>query len=144
MRKLAVTVTAAFHKTGGPPGGGYGIIVRDQGPGPRDGSNQGGYFYVAEVGDVGEVGIWRHDDDHWVDLLPWTRSDAVNIGGTTNELTLNAQGQRLTFLVNGREVATVADNALANGRVGAFVGGDLNDVRLDRFTVEIPPAGVAP
>ena len=30
-------VTASFRKVGGPPGGGYGIIVHDQGPGPRDG-----------------------------------------------------------------------------------------------------------
>src|SRR5207248_8147114 len=33
-------VTASFRKVGGPPGGGYGIIVRDQWPGPRDGRSQ--------------------------------------------------------------------------------------------------------
>jgi len=58
-----VLVTATFHKADGPPGGGYGIIVRDQGPGSRDGLNQGGHYYVLEVGDSGEVGIWRRDED---------------------------------------------------------------------------------
>jgi hypothetical protein len=139
-----VVVTADFHKTGGPPGGGYGIIVRDQGPGPRDGLSQDGDFYVAEAGDRGEVGIWRRSADHWVDLVPWTPSDAVHPGGTTNELMLRAQGSQLTFVVNGRQVATVSDATLQSGRVGAFVGGDFNEVRVDRFNVEIPPAGVAP
>jgi hypothetical protein len=139
-----VVVTAVFHKTGGPPGGGYGIIVRDQGPGPRDGINQDGDFYVAETGDRGEVGIWRRNADHWVDLVPWTPSDVVHVGGTTNELMLRAQGSQLTFVVNGHEVASVSDATLQSGRVGAFVGGDFNEVRLDRFNVEILPVGVAP
>src|SRR5437588_481812 len=33
-------VTGVFHKVGGPPGGGYGLILRDQNPGARDGRNQ--------------------------------------------------------------------------------------------------------
>jgi hypothetical protein len=141
-----VFVSAAFHKIGGPPGGGYGIIVRDEGPGPRDGVNQGGRFYVAAVGDRGEFGIWRRDDNHWVDIVPWTPSAAVHLGGTTNELTLRAVGQRLTFLVNGIEMSMVevADAPLPRGRVGAFVGGDGNQVVLDRFTVQLPPTAVTP
>ena len=66
-----VIVSATFRKLGGTPaGGGFGIIVRDQSPTPLDGVNQGGQYYVLEVGDKGEVGIWRRDVDHWVDLLP--------------------------------------------------------------------------
>ena len=71
-------------KLGGPDGGGYGIIVRDQRQGPRDGSSQDGRYYVLEVGDKGEVGIWRRDGDHWVDLLPWQHSDAVKTGTAPN------------------------------------------------------------
>src|SRR5207248_6347733 len=37
-----VEVSGRFRKVGGPPGGGFGLIVRDQGPPPRDGKNQGG------------------------------------------------------------------------------------------------------
>jgi hypothetical protein len=138
-----VVVSAAFHKLSGPRGGGYGVIVRDQRSGPRDGLDQGGQFYVAEADDIGEVGMWRREDDHWVDLLPWTPSKAVYPGGTTNELILRVEGQRLTFLVNGVEVTTQFDSTLSSGRVGVFVGGDLNNVVLDRFTVYVPPTGTA-
>src|SRR5205814_1281094 len=64
-----VALTALFRKSGGPPGGGYGLILRAQRPGELDGSNQGGRYYVFEVGDRGQVGAWRREEDHWVDLL---------------------------------------------------------------------------
>jgi signal peptidase I len=133
-----VVVRAIFRKVGGPPGGGYGLIVRDQGPGPRDGRNQAGWYYVLEAGDRGEVGIWRRDGDHWTDLLPWTRSDAVQRGGAPNELEARAVGDRLRLVVNGREVASVADAALVAGGVGVFVGGDGNEVALDSLQVSRP------
>jgi hypothetical protein len=133
-----VQITADFRKVGGPDGGGYGIIVRDQQSGVRDGSSQDGQYYVLEVGDKGEVGIWRRDGDHWVDLLPWQPSDAVKPGTTANELTVRAVGNNLSLSVNGTEVATRTDSTLANGQVGVFVGGDGNQVALSRFTVQNP------
>jgi hypothetical protein len=131
-----LAVTAAFRKVGGSPGGGYGLIVRDQGPGPRDGRRQDGRFYVFEAGDRGEVGAWRREGDRWVDLLPWTPSAAVRPGGAANELTVQAVGQRVTFLVNGSVVASLTDPVLTAGAVGVFVGGDLNDVLLERFVLQ--------
>lgn len=133
-----VVVTGMFRKIGGPPGGGFGLILRDEGPGPRDGINQDGRFYVFEAGDRGEVGIWRRDGDRWIDLLPWTRSDAVRPGGAANELTARAAGETLSFLVNGTQVATLQDSGLRQGGVGVFVGGDLNEVVLEQFTVHVP------
>lgn len=138
-RPLAdVVVTGRFRKVGGPPGGGYGLIVRDQGTRARDGIDQGGRYYVLEVGDRGEVGIWRREEDHWVDLLPWTPSDAVLPGGAANELTVRAIGARLTFLVNGVQVAAAEDSALAAGGVGAFLGGDANEGLLEWLVVQTP------
>jgi len=133
-----VVVSAAFRKLGGPAGGGYGIIVRDQGPGPRDGLNQDGWYYVFEAGDRGEVGIWRRDGDRWVDLVSWNKSEAVLPGAGANELSVQAMGQRLTFTINGTEVARVEDTALPEGTVGIFVGGDFNEVALERFRIEVP------
>jgi hypothetical protein len=133
-----VVVNATFRKIGGPAGGGYGIIVRDQGPAPRDGSNQLGRYYVLEVGDKGEVGIWRREDDRWVDLLPWQRSDAVKPGAAANELTVRAIGDKLTLIVNGTEVGSRTDSTLAVGNVGIFVGGDGNSVALDQISVRTP------
>ena len=139
-----VIVSATFHKIGGPSGGGYGIIVRDQTPELRDGVAQTGRFYVAEIGDRGEIGVWRREDDRWVDLLPWTRSDAVHQGTATNELTVQVEGERLTVLVNGSQQATLLDAVLPPGGLGAFVGGDYNQVVLDRFTVQVPARETTP
>lgn len=132
-----VVVTATFRKTGGPSGGGYGLIVRDSGPGPRDGLNQRGRFYVLEAGDLGQVGIWRRETDKWIDLVPWTLSAAVRASGP-NEVAAQAVGSRLTFLVNQTEVASVVDAVLTDGGVGIFVGGDSNEVELSQFLVQVP------
>jgi hypothetical protein len=133
-----VILTATFRKVGGPLGGGYGFLVRDEGPGPRDGKDQGGRYYVFEVGDRGEVGIWRRENDRWVDLVPWTPSDVVRRGSATNELAVRAVGQQLVLLVNGSMAASVEDAALARGAVGVFVGGDFNEVEVQRFLVQTP------
>jgi hypothetical protein len=131
-------VSATFRKTGGPPGGGYGLLLRDQGPPPRDGVSQQAHAYVFEAGDVGEFGVWRREGDHWVDLVPWTRSNAVRPGGSPNDLTVSANGARLTFTINGVRVAALEDDVLASGGIGIFVGGDYNEVALDHFSVQLP------
>jgi hypothetical protein len=133
-----VIVSATFRKTGGPPGGGYGLIVRDQGPSPRDGINQSMSAYVLEAGDLGDIGIWRRDGDHWIDLVPWMHSASVRTGGSPNDLSVRAIGSRLIFTVNSVEVASAEDSNLAAGSVGVFVGGDNNEVALDRYTVQVP------
>jgi HlyD family secretion protein len=133
-----VEVSGRFRKVGGPPGGGYGVIVRAQQPERLDGQEQSGAYIVAAVGDRGEIGIWRRHDSVWVDLVPWTHSDAVHPGAETNEVRLRAIGDTLSLLVNGVEVATRTDTTLLKGGVGIFVGGDLNQVAVDRFVVEAP------
>jgi len=122
-----------FRKGGGPPGGGYGLIVRRQTP-PGDGVFQGGRYYVLEVGDRGEVGVWRREEDRWVDLISWTPSEVVRPGNAINQLAVRATGTQLAFVVNGVEVANV-DATLADGGVGIFVGGDFNDVVVERFVI---------
>jgi multidrug resistance efflux pump len=133
-----IVVSGTFHKTGGPAGGGYGLILRDQDV-ARDGLRQNGLFYVFEVGDKGEIGLWLHDGDHWVDLVPWTPAAAVNPGtGASNELSVKAVGDELTFTVNGHKVATQTDTQLHHGAAGIFAGGDGNQVAVGRLTVATP------
>jgi hypothetical protein len=131
-----IRVTGTFRKVGGPPGGGYGLILRDQSPAPLDGITQMGRYYVFEVGDRDGVGIWRREGDRWIDILPWTPSTAVNGQGGTNVLVAEARGARLDFFVNDKLVASGEDAALAEGEVGVFTGGDGNDVLLTRFAVQ--------
>lgn len=131
-----VLVTATFRKTGGPSGGGYGIILRDPGPGPRDGLNQGGSYLVLEVGDRGEVGVWRRAEDRWVDVLQWTPAASVRPALGDNTLAIRAVGDRLTMSVNGTEVASTVDPSPARGSVGVFLGGDQNEALLTRLTIQ--------
>jgi hypothetical protein len=135
-----VVVSATLRKSGGPPGSGYGLIVRDQGPAPRDGLNQTGNFYVLVVNDRGEVGMSRREGDHWVELLPWTPSEAVHPGTAANELIALAVGPQLGLVVNGTLVASREDRTLTTGAVGLYVGGDESEVTVERLRVEELPA----
>jgi hypothetical protein len=133
-----VYVTGTFRKVGGPQGGGYGLILRHAGPVSRDGLNQTGRYYVFEAGDKGEYGIWRRDGDKWVDIVSWTPSPAVAAGASQNTLSVQALGTQLSFLINGQRVATQTDGTLQEGSVGIFVGGDGNEVVIERFFVQVP------
>jgi hypothetical protein len=133
-----VVVSATFHKLSGPGGGGYGIILRDQASVPQNGTNQDGRYYVLEAGDKGDIGIWRRDGNTWVDLVPWQHADAVKPGMPTNELTARAIGNRLSLSVNGTQVASVTDNTFSAGNAGLFVGGDSNQVAVDKFSIQTP------
>ena len=127
------TVNAVFRKLGGPDGGGYGLILRAQGA--LDGANQLGRFYVFEVGDKGEVGAWRREQNQWIDLVPWQAASAVRPGVAENRLEVRASGPQFTFSVNDAPVAEFSDATLPSGAVGVFTGGDGNEVVLERFTV---------
>jgi uncharacterized protein len=135
-----VILTGRFRKSGGPTGGGYGLIVHDQRPDPHDVADQGGRFVVLEVGDEGTIGVWQRDLSRWIDLIPWTYNRAVHPGDAVNELTVRAQGNELTFFVNGAQVAQIKTE-LTEGRVGVFVGGDGNQVMLHRFALRSPVSG---
>jgi hypothetical protein len=130
-----VAVNATFRKVAGPPGGGYGLILRDQEPALRDGSNQGGQYYVFEIADNGRVGVWRRDNDRWMELQSWTPSTAVQTGTTSNDLAVRVVGNQLSFTVNGVDVFNASDDSLGPGGVGVFVGGDSNEVALEKFVV---------
>jgi hypothetical protein len=125
-----------FRKVGGVPGGGFGVILRDRSPARLDGVVQGGRYLVLEVGDRGEIGVWRRENDRWVDVVPWTPSAAVRRGTERNELQVRASGASIVMTVNGIDVARVEDADPAPGRVGVFLGGDGNEVLLERFSLE--------
>ncbi|HEY1298297.1 MAG TPA: hypothetical protein VGJ60_34890 [Chloroflexota bacterium] len=131
-------LTATFHKVGGPAGGGYGLIVRDQGAAAeRDGHNQSGEYIVLEVGDRGEIGIWQRDESHWIDIVPWTPSRAVHPDLALNSITVTTEGSRLDFAVNSVVVADVSYDRLPTaGAVGVFAGGDFNEVALQSLRIE--------
>jgi hypothetical protein len=70
--------------------------------------------------------------------VPWTAAPAVNAGNGSNTLDVQAIGTQLTFSINGQRVATQTDGTLQEGSVGIFVGGDGNEVVIERFAVQVP------
>jgi hypothetical protein len=131
-------LSAQFHKIGGPPGGGYGLIFRDQSPSTdRDGRAQTGSYLVAEIGDRGEVGMWQRDQTRWIDIVPWMHADAVHPDRASNALTVLLHGNAVQVLVNGDIVADLTyDRVPSVGGVGVFAGGDLNTVALDWLRID--------
>jgi len=130
-----VLVAASFRRVGEASGGVFGLVLRDHGPGPRDGRNQAGRYYVAQVDYRGEVGIWRREQEGWVELFPWTASAVLRPAPATNDVSFEIVGGRLTLLVNGTPAASAHDTVLDHGGVGLIVAGIGNDVLVERFVV---------
>jgi hypothetical protein len=134
-----VVVTATFVKNSGPEGGGYGVVVRDQATRPLDGQAQDGRFLLLEVGDQGEVSIWQREGMRWLPVMPWRRSDAVRPGLAENDVKVIGHEDQVSFVVNGQQVAGLAYTGLpTRGGLGVFLGGDLNEVTVTRFSVQVP------
>jgi hypothetical protein len=131
-------LSAQFHKVAGPSGGGYGFIIRDQGgAAERDSRSQAGQYVVLEVGDRGDIGVWQRDQSRWIDVVPWTHSDAVRPGVEPNTLVVYTLGSAIRFEVNGEVVGVLNYDGLpTTGGVGMFVGGDLNEVALEWLRIE--------
>lgn len=131
-------LTAQFRKVGGPAGGGYGLIVRHQGAASElDGRNQAGRYLVLEIGDRGDVGIWERNQTRWIDVFPWSHSEAVRPGEGPNALFVTLRDGKVRFEVNGALVTDVTYDAMpSSGGVGIFAGGDLNEVALEWLRIE--------
>jgi hypothetical protein len=129
-----VVVTASLRKVSGPDEAAFGLAVRDQRSSDGSSSGLAERFYAFEINDRGDVSIRRKDGDGWTDLAPWARSSSVRTGQASNQLTVQAIGANLYFLVNGVQVGSQRDNALATGGVGLFVDGE-TQIALDRLLV---------
>ncbi len=80
-------------------------------------------FYAFGISSDGYVHAARYDDGLWHPLQEWTESHCVAQGlGTTNRLTLTAQGGDFTLRVNGCEALSVHDETLDAGTIGLYAG----------------------
>jgi len=75
------------------------------------------YFQISPSGTY-RVGKWVAGS--WTSLVGWTSSAAVNQGVAMNHLTVLADGNVLTFLVNGTEVNQQVDGSYTTGFVGVI------------------------
>jgi len=73
----------------------------------------------------------------------WPESDAIHLGEATNHLEVVCQGAKMTFFVNGVQLAQVEDADYRRGDIGLYAGafrdpGAGVEVRFDNLRVEEP------
>ncbi|MGQ9466358.1 MAG: family 16 glycoside hydrolase [Anaerolineae bacterium] len=131
LRDFRLTVEAS--QVAGPDDNEYGVLVRMQDP--RN-------FYALSVSGDGYFLVSRFVDGVRQPLgADWMPSDAVHPGIGTNVLEVVVQGNQLTFIVNGRQLARLEDDRFSHGDVGLYAGSFYEggvEVRFDNLRVTAP------
>ncbi len=108
-------------------------------------------LYLFQVNPLeGRYSLYLRDAGTWVELVAPTSSDAIRQGDAWNTLRVVARGAEIELFVNGTELTTIPNGALAGGRVGLSIQNiadpDGADARFDNLTVYRPgervPEGV--
>ncbi len=81
--------------------------------------NPDGHGYTFEIGNDGLYAVKLYDGE-WTMLKDWSSTEAIAIG-QINELMVIAEGDALTFFVNGEELTTLEDNTVSTGKIGLVV-----------------------
>lgn len=118
----------------GDPTAAYGIIWR---------ADSADDFYMFLVSADGNVRIARCLDKCNELVLfagnDWFPSDAIRQGtDQTNILSVEADGNRFRFFVNGEEIASGTDDSRRSGRIGVALftsNGELTSARFDNYTI---------
>ncbi len=131
LRDFHLTVEAS--QVAGPNDNEYGVLVRMQDP--RN-------FYAFSVSGDGYFLVSRFVDGVRQPLgADWTPSDAIRTGVGTNVLEVIVQGNRLTFIVNGQQLAQVEDDRFSHGDIGLYAGSFYEggvEVHFDNLRVTVP------
>jgi hypothetical protein len=88
----------------------YGVAFRE---------NPDADTYTFEIRNDGLYVVFVYDGE-WRKLKDWSGAKAIK-PGETNELKVIANGESLTFFVNGEELTTIKDDTLAEGQIGLIV-----------------------
>ncbi len=131
LKDFRLTVEAS--QVAGPDDNEYGVLVRMQDP--RN-------FYAFSVSGDGYFLVSRFADGVRQPLgADWTPADAIHPGIATNALEIVAQGNRLTFIVNGQQLARVDDDRFSHGDIGLYAGSFYEggvEVQFDNLRVRAP------
>lgn len=109
----AVVVEVEAYRAAGPIDNQYGIVVRY-----RDQGN----FYLFSVASDGLYAVQMLRNDQWIDLHPWTTSEAIRQGDGVNALRVECQGSVMRFFVNNQFLTEVMDATFPSGSVGLLAG----------------------
>ena len=117
----------------GPDDNEYGVLVRMQ---------DADHFYRFSISGDGYYLVSKYDGGEWVALGgDWTPSEAIRVGAVANLLEVVCQGATMTFVVNGAQLAQVADSSYSRGDIGLYAGSFFEpdvEVQFDNLRVEGP------
>jgi hypothetical protein len=71
----------------------------------------------------------------------WTPSEAINQSQATNLIEVICQGSRMTFVVNGQQLAQVEDDRFTHGDIALYAGSFYQggvQVNFDNLRVTAP------
>ena len=88
----------------------YGIAFRE---------NFAGHTYAFEIGNDGLYAVFLFDGE-WSVLKDWSQTDAI-LPGEANEIMVIAEGEEMTFIVNGQILTTLEDDTLSEGGIGLVI-----------------------
>ncbi len=116
----------------GPENNEYGVLVR---------MDEDEHFYAFSISGDGYARVSRYEEGRWELLGPdWVSQSAIQLGAATNVLEITARGAVFTFLVNGAEVAQVADETLSKGTIGLYAGAfEQPDVEIAFDNLQVIP-----
>ncbi len=117
--------------TGGPDDNVYGVMT-----GFLDWSN----YYLFMISGDGYFKFIKRENATWTQNDPWTKSEAIKQGKTTNLVQVKRQGDTLSFYANGVKLADYVDDSFPEGKVGIMAGttvcgGGNVTVSFDNFSV---------
>jgi len=103
-----VHVQVETIRLGGPYDNAFGIMLRAQ-----DADN----FYLMEISSDGFYRIGLYENDEWISLVDWTKTDLINLGGV-NLMAAEAHANRFTLFINGVQADQVYDDTFSSGLLG--------------------------
>jgi hypothetical protein len=104
-------------KKSGPNDSILGLLVRRVGPEDYSGPDS---FYAFLISCDGYYDIEECNNGDWVTSQKWIKSEAIRTGSQTNLLKVVAQGDKLSFYVNGEKLNDLVDDTLASGNFGLY------------------------
>lgn len=75
---------------------------------------------IAYRNDRGYYKISLRENAEWKDLMDWEESPTISQG--TNHISASCIDNQITLSVNGRELVSIADNTIPEGKVGVYAG----------------------
>jgi S1-C subfamily serine protease len=95
-------------RLGGPYDNAFGMMLRAQ-----DQDN----FYLVEISSDGFYRIGLFENNEWISLVDWTKTDLIDLGGK-NSMAVEAHANRITLYLNGVQADRVYDDTFSSGLLG--------------------------